>query len=708
MLIASPKFLPDESPASILLRAADLNGWPTVRSMLILCRPLAPTLSAALRSRERYVQYATSLGIEVPDKFGPYPGMRVYGENGVELPSGAGLPEWSFRLGGSALCPICVSEDEHPYLRFIWQIRICRTCPDHGCLLVESCEVCDEPLTWNRPAPHRCRCGFDLRDATRAYGNRDIALSIRDLISSGAHDRLNIFIRSYCAYVDALGIVGNPVAQDDLLRELYKGGGAIAAMLRAKVTMTASDEHPRLTLLPALRVKHLRGLAQSVLRELNDLTIPAQSENPPSGEITLTDAAVVLGISDPQILILLCKERALEMTRFHLTPRGRMSGAVISRASCDSLLRSLWRQGSVVGRTQTRIPTMALFDFVLNLLHQPADNAGYDLEKGLSSLRMLVTQKPRDSREILGARREDFFTYENAAALLAVGKYVIPSLVKCGWLVGEVDPAFPVRKIVSRKSIIAFNESHICSVRLARDLGSKATGNFLTTLKAAGIFPVGGPGIDGTIVYIFRRADLGDMDLLDATVASERADRRNSRRLEQLLKGLEATISLADVMSMLGITLPQAKRLVNRGLLCRVQTPSIQVMVSKFSFDAYFKKWTDENLIDRCDAASMVGEREQQFIMRWIASGIVSVEDLGLRACIYFHDIERIKMIKRRYIFAIDCQKLWLVGRYELPNLEKRNLIRPIRLGQFRQLRLYDRHEVEMLLGPIRTDVNNG
>jgi hypothetical protein len=709
MLIASPKFLPDESPTSVLLRAADLNGWPTVQSMLIICRPLAPALDTALRSRERYVQYATRLGIDVPEKFGPYPSMRVYGERGVELPSGAGLPEWSFRPGGSALCPICLSEDEHPYLRCLWQIKICRTCPDHGCLLVESCEKCNEPLTWNRPAPHRCRCGFDLRDATRVCGDHDIARAIRDLISAGAHDRLNVFVRSYCVYVDALGIVGDSVAQDCLLRELYEGGDAIAAMLRAKITSTVSAEHPRLALLPVLKATHLKELAQSLLHELSDLVIPEQSENPPVGEIKLSDAAIALGISDPQMLILLCKERALEIAQFKLTPRGIMSGAAISRASCDALLRKLWRRPSDVLRpTQTRAPTALLIDFILNLLRHPTDNAGYDLEKGLSSLRMLATEKPLDSNETLGVRLEEFATYEKAAALLGVGKYLIPSLVKLGRLSGAVDPTFPVRKIVSRKSIAAFNKNYICSVKLARELGMKSTGYFVTKLKAAGILPVGGPDIDGSMVCILRRADLSSMDLLGvmSDKSKGRCVVRCPDRGDMLVHKKEKTISLVAVTKALMITLAQAKKLVNRSLLCRVQTPSLKVMVSQKSFDAFSEKWWDENLIDRHDAAAMVGERARQFIMRWVASGIVKTEDLGLRICVRLNDIEHIQMIKRRYVLATDCQKMWLVGRYELPNLEKRGLIHPIRLGLYRQARLYSRHEVERLLGPIRAKMD--
>jgi hypothetical protein len=301
-------------------------------------------------------------------------------------------------------------------------------------------------------------------------------------------------------------------------------------------------------------------------------------------------------------------------------------------------------------------------------------------------------------------------SYEEAAEFLGVKKYAISSLVKTGWLSSIRDPFSRVSKLINKKGMEAFNEEFICTTKLAKDLELKPTGAFVRKLHAARFFSVGGSGVDGTKNQIFRRSDFsnnGSMAELRNFLSSSLPVQLQSVKDGLVTLPQEETISLVDVMSELGISLPKVRALVNRGFLLRRISPALQVMVSQASFEAYRKRWNDENLLLVGDAARALFETQHQFFMRWVKPKLVKVHDLGIRRCIDVADVERIQKVKSRYVLAPDCAMMWMVGRFTLPNYENRGLIKARRMGLNGMLRLYLRRDVERLLGPARKEYSS-
>ncbi len=56
------------------------------------------------------------------------------------------------------ICPTCV--DELGYCRAAWDVSLCVACVHHERLLVDVCRSCRRSLSWNRPGPAVCSCGF--------------------------------------------------------------------------------------------------------------------------------------------------------------------------------------------------------------------------------------------------------------------------------------------------------------------------------------------------------------------------------------------------------------------------------------------------------------------------------------------------------------------------------------------------------------------
>lgn len=223
-----------------------------------------------------------------------------------------------------------------------------------------------------------------------------------------------------------------------------------------------------------------------------------------------------------------------------------------------------------------------------------------------------------------------------------------------------------------------------------------------------GINPVGGVEIDGTKTRFFRISDVINLSMgdvfLDGATFKANGDQKFSNSFISKNEINQKVFSLVDVMALLGITLPQVITLMNKNFLCRVPAPTLQVMVSKTSVDAYYKIWKDERLVEIREAAFLVGETKMQFLSRWVKSRIVKIKDIGLRKCVNLDEIERVKNIKKYYVVTADCPKMWFVGRFTLPNFEERGVIKARRVGVGGKLRMYRRSEVERLLGPCRGD----
>lgn len=60
-------------------------------------------------------------------------------------------------------CSQCLQES--PHWRGQWDILFCVICTKHRSVLIDHCQNCHSPLSWNRQSVVRCKCGWDLRKA---------------------------------------------------------------------------------------------------------------------------------------------------------------------------------------------------------------------------------------------------------------------------------------------------------------------------------------------------------------------------------------------------------------------------------------------------------------------------------------------------------------------------------------------------------------
>jgi len=73
--------------------------------------------------------------------------FELYNETGVTRGLlSVGIYHRIHRTFGQQFCPVCLLEDEHPYLRKVWRLAFVTVCEHHHVILHDRCEHCAKPM----------------------------------------------------------------------------------------------------------------------------------------------------------------------------------------------------------------------------------------------------------------------------------------------------------------------------------------------------------------------------------------------------------------------------------------------------------------------------------------------------------------------------------------------------------------------------------
>jgi len=161
--VARPDF--EESPGSILMRTASLNGYSSVSGM-------ARELTTAYLDSPRSLTHPDGalyalLCNECPDlaselKASAYTLLsKLARYEGKILISGMILP-WTALRQKQVYCPKCLKEHQ---MKFIQDIDGLHACPYHDTEYLSACPVCERRFKWQQVVDGHCLCGFDFRES---------------------------------------------------------------------------------------------------------------------------------------------------------------------------------------------------------------------------------------------------------------------------------------------------------------------------------------------------------------------------------------------------------------------------------------------------------------------------------------------------------------------------------------------------------------
>lgn len=173
---------PDESLASLLVRLARDNGYPTLNFLLNLGQKLLahPDSLVCPTRPETLTMLAELTGLDSSELFAATihrwaetiisPGFRHF--ETITLPGGAeaavllepARQQHFWPDEEAQFCPHCLAGQ--PYHRLSWLLQAAPVCLDHRCLLVQTCPECGGRLKIADVAQGQCsQCEFDLADS---------------------------------------------------------------------------------------------------------------------------------------------------------------------------------------------------------------------------------------------------------------------------------------------------------------------------------------------------------------------------------------------------------------------------------------------------------------------------------------------------------------------------------------------------------------
>lgn len=154
---------PDESLRGLMLRLAEVNGYPDFNWVGELAG-----ISMARRS-SNFVPEKILRGLSqisgLPENL-----LHLMGwwsiprgnSRGMSCMGNIQAPVHQINPGRPRVCPHCLRERN--YAKAVWEFTVYCVCPTHGTMLADQCPACDGRLSWRRAGVSRCKCGFDLRN----------------------------------------------------------------------------------------------------------------------------------------------------------------------------------------------------------------------------------------------------------------------------------------------------------------------------------------------------------------------------------------------------------------------------------------------------------------------------------------------------------------------------------------------------------------
>jgi hypothetical protein len=251
-LLCRPIPYEDEIAASLLIRAAEENGYGSVYQLLSGAGiPInEPALRACIIDTKRFENLVQSLGLTEsaaalalarlnPSKRSP----RRYREMLIE--------ENCFRHDEArAFCSACLNERQ--YWRQQWLIRPFSACAKHQRLLLDRCSVCNHVPAIGRGELTRCsRCGTSFLTMSGASININSMSAVEEMVASGQAASIDLVLEFWAALARFDWQDDQPASEYFRLEfsiAFLQGEVAAVDYVAAQVTRRLPCLHPRIQL----------------------------------------------------------------------------------------------------------------------------------------------------------------------------------------------------------------------------------------------------------------------------------------------------------------------------------------------------------------------------------------------------------------------------------------------------------------------------
>lgn len=683
--------LPDESPASYLVRTCECNGFPSVMTMAYgLCESAygEQWVLASYTRPERYEEILRTYGLAKPEATALSYARMGPTTDSPRILDGSAIAERFFGDECRSFCPVCLAKRK--YFRKRWSLLPYAVCLEHSLSMQTDCYVCKRPLSPLRSALCKCECGASLLDAPRIPADPEpVDWWLRQVGMGGQR------AQEVEACLDALLNLVPSVAQPaDMVTRLYAAKRWLERGIVSDTIQALIDEsiwHPRVAVLPLLEspTPVVQEFANAILRGSS----PRSGAGSPGDEFLLNRRQVelVLGVSQFQMTKM---HQQGVLTKLSLDPAdGTFSGVAAHKLLC--------RLASSGGNTEgvPRSVTRSIGSVISAILDGREASAGYSMAEGLRSLRSIAQSTPA----VKSAMHDEIDVHETATIMNTYPE-AIRFLARAGWLEHRTRDRLGRKRFVADRAVVkGLAEKYVLAGEIAAQAGASVTSTS-ERVMAMGVRPVSGPKIDGALVYMFERDAVADIDLSKLKDLKGYPTSTGRKREGEKRKAQRSEMPLAEAAAVLGVNVQTAKRLVVSQHLQEIANQERQVFVTRRSVTRLRQKLDDAELVPIEDAAARLGMKTEAFEVTYVRSGIVLVHDLGVSRRVHESDIKLVRNMRERYLTADEAGRVLKQHRSHLPNLERRGEIKSIQFGKARTVKFYAVSDVQRLkpIGALR------
>jgi hypothetical protein len=154
-LVVTPRPLPTECITGYLHTLSAANGYPSPRFLLACIANINHDRGYRIVKPSVLVKM-TGIDLALAEQVCLSAGRHLRGTSMLGKP----IHNAEIRVDAFRICPRCIREGKRHEAS--WHLKVVNWCAVHRTRLLERCEVCKKPITWNRPSLGQCKCGADL------------------------------------------------------------------------------------------------------------------------------------------------------------------------------------------------------------------------------------------------------------------------------------------------------------------------------------------------------------------------------------------------------------------------------------------------------------------------------------------------------------------------------------------------------------------
>lgn len=662
-----PKAQLNESPISLLRRAAHGNGYS---NLLALLHSLSPSIDHS-NGMIGYVARNPSLYSMLCEKLGIADNCRKQvsyhrtgnGRQDNVIWQGLEVNISDLQFGTEKICIPCYLEKG--YTIADWDHYAALGCPEHRVFLDIRCPVCKTPWRYEQ-GPLTCGCDTASVLSTLRPIQKSRAKLLPDIVKNKRQGELFV-LSHFRRLVDWWSQLDTHLSQAELSEYIYH---LMKGKWPESKWKNVAGVHPRITLLSLLAATD--RATQLLLNKL--------LEDKPSNFIPLNMVSVPISRKDAQLLL------------------------GVSRARFDNFIKE-----GVVNRDDVAMfPLQQINELLLTskwLPFSPEKEKLWKKNRAVAkhySLAMMIKQEsqnalpsPLPSVEPLSSHySQSTLTIKEATHLLRTNAESIRHLIKTGLISATKGThKSAVQWAIKREDLVAFEQKYVFASSIARKINLPVT-TTSSRLRSLGLLPVSGPGIDKGKTYLFSRPDLGSVST-DALLSRPYKSSAGRKRKNGTFP-LQIRVTSFELARELNIAPYQIRFVVRDGW----------IKASKNSRGHYLFQATDvEHLTDKINndyidfekACEYTEQTHQSFRRTWIISGLVSECRMGDRRLIRKSELRKIQRLWTDHKTSAYIAKR--IGRHRsfCINLEKIGILKPSLIigNKAKKIKLYpDNHPI--------------